>query len=51
MELLVHKGRLPHLVGKGGKIIRGLEGRLGVIIGVIDGSGEMALLLVVGPLD
>ena len=51
MELPIPKDRLPHLVGKGGKTIQSLEDRLGVIIGVMDGSGEMALVSVVGPLD
>ena len=51
IELPVPRDHLPHLVTRGGKTIRGLENRLGVIIGVMDGSGETALVLVVGPLD
>ena len=51
MELPVPRGRLPHLVGKERKTIQTLEDRLGVIIRVIDGLGETALVLVVGPLD
>ena len=51
MELPAPRDRLLHLVGIGGKAIRSLEDRLGVIIWVMDRSGEMALVLVVGHLD
>ena len=51
LELSVPQARLPHLIGKRGQFIRFLEDKLGVIIGVMDSPGEMAVVSVVGPVE
>ena len=49
LELSVPRSCLPHLIGKRGSFIHLLENKLGVIIGVMDGPGEVALVSLVGP--
>ena len=49
-EPLVPQACLPHLIGKEGKNIRHSENRLGVVLGVTNGSDSCAEVCVVGPL-
>ncbi len=48
-EVAVPKRAVPHLVGKGGSMIRSLEDHLGIIVGVADGVDEGAIVTLFGP--
>ena len=50
-ELPISSRALPHLIGKRGRTIRRLESALGVLLGVMDMSGDSAIVSVVGPRD
>ena len=40
---------LRHIIGRGGATVRRLEALLGVLVGVVDGTGETASVSLVGP--
>ena len=45
----IPKRAMPHLVGRGGSIIRQIEDILGLIVGVVDGRDGTASVTVFGP--
>ena len=49
LELPIKRPSIPHIIGKQGRQIRSLEEKLGVIIGIMDGEGDSAIVSLVGP--
>ena len=49
--LAIPKRVVPHLVGRGGSMIRQIEDILGLIVGVVDGGDGNASVTVFGPQD
>ena len=47
--LAIPKRAVPHLVGRGGSMIRQMEDILGLIVGVVDGRDGQASVTVFGP--
>ena len=45
----IPKTRVPHVVGRGGSMIRRIESHLGLILGVLDGSDGKSRIMVFGP--
>ena len=42
---------IPHLVGRGGRMINLIENLMGVVLGVGDGEGETVMVTLFGPKD
>ena len=51
VELQVPRCALPHLVGRGGRMINLMEDLMGVVLGVGDGEGETGTVTIFGPKD
>ena len=49
-EVTVPRNAVPHLVGRKGQTMRAAEDALGVLIGVIDGTDDQAIVTLIGPL-
>ena len=50
-ELQVPRRAIPHLVGRGGRMINLMEDLMGVILGVGDGEGKTVTVTMFGPKD
>ena len=49
-EVTVPRSAVPHLVGRKGQAIQQTENSLGVLIGIMDGTGNEATVTLIGPL-
>ena len=49
-EVTVPRSGVPHLVGRRGQAIQQTENSLGVLIGIMDGTGNEATVTLIGPL-